>query len=58
MTAYYVSGEILSLGQDYSPLPNAAGRRVSLAPGSNAAPFDLHFMNQVLLAMGYNRPGP
>ena len=58
VTAYYVRGEVLSLGQDYSPLPNAAGRRVSLAPGSNAALFDLHFMNQVLLAMGYNRPGP
>ena len=32
--AYFVKGEILSLIQDATPLPNAAGRRIGLNPGN------------------------
>lgn len=59
ITAYYVGGEILSAVQEFTPLPNAAGMRIQLAPGSDASSPILHDINQVLLAIGIpSSPAP
>ncbi len=40
--ALYIRGDILSLVQDFSPLPNAYGRRSAFNPPRGATPFGLH----------------
>ena len=40
--AYYTSGDVLSLFQDLTPLPNAAGNRIRQAPNSFSTPLKLH----------------
>jgi hypothetical protein len=58
ITAYYVGGEILNTVQDLTPLPNAVGTRIELAPGSQSGTLTLHGMNQVLLAIGTTPSAP
>ncbi|MGS2724772.1 RHS repeat-associated core domain-containing protein [Porticoccus sp. GXU_MW_L64] len=40
--AYYTSGDILSLLQDMTPMPNAAGNRIRMAPKGLKDPLTLH----------------
>ena len=52
--AYYVQGDIVSLGQDLTPFifPSAAGTRRPLAPTIFTDPVHLHLMNQVTKSIG------
>jgi hypothetical protein len=51
--AYFVKGEILSLLQDITPLPDAAGTRIALSPGNGLGYFSpfAHSIKQVDAAL-------
>ena len=42
IAALYIQGEILSLVQDISPLPNASGQRIGFSPKGVSNPIGLH----------------
>ena len=44
ITAHYIRGEILSLAQDFSPLPSAPGNRISYSGNGN--PYERHSRDQ------------
>nr|WP_281375573.1 RHS repeat-associated core domain-containing protein [Haloferula luteola] len=44
ITANFIRGDILSVGQDFSPLPNAAGSRVPFS--GTGGPINRHFIRQ------------
>ena len=44
ITAHYIRGDILSMAQDFSPLPNASGNRISYPGKGN--PKERHMLYQ------------
>ncbi|MCW5550353.1 MAG: hypothetical protein KIT44_15430, partial [Opitutaceae bacterium] len=52
ITAYYVRGEILSLVQDLTPLPNASGTRIPLPGPAWSGPFRRHMMGAAMSGVG------